>query len=96
MVIDILSHQQLLDLEFKEIVSNSQVKIVHGEVDTFTENSIRVKDKDIKADVVICATGFDKSVFDLFGTGKHDFPYNSTIIPGLRNIALMGYFISFG
>ena len=69
-----------------ESIKKGQIRLVKGELERYTEKGMRISGQEEEADVIIFATGFQRS---LLGIGD-DWRYRNVISPGLKNCAVIG------
>lgn len=76
-------------------IESGKINIVKGEVDEFRENGLVIKGQLYEADTVIFATGFET---DYFVTKRNEdglWNYRHMLIPGKRNVAILGAILHF-
>ena len=74
---------------FKEI-ENGNVKAFRGSVQEITETGVIVNDEEIKADLIVFATGFEREYMGLPADDDGLWLYRNTISPSLKNFAAIG------
>jgi dimethylaniline monooxygenase (N-oxide forming) len=72
------------------LVAQGAVKIHRGSVDGFYPDGVVVKGRRIPADVVVLATGFERELFGFKADNDGLWMYRNTIIPGVKNFAVVG------
>jgi dimethylaniline monooxygenase (N-oxide forming) len=74
---------------YKEIGEN-KIPLIKGSVDFISEKGIVINNEFVPADVIVCATGFERNYMGL----EHDFDglwlYRNTILPNIKNLAVVG------
>lgn len=78
------------DDEVFKAVETGKIKIVKGKIDDFFEGGVIADEKVIEADVIVFATGFDREYFGMKPEEDGLWMYRNTIIPGLKNFAVVG------
>jgi len=100
---DLFSGGQILNYEFRDMLSKNQVSAVKGSIDKFTEKGVVLTDgTEMEADIVIYATGFvknydifDRLVQDKLNTQKDGlYLYRSIIPPKVPDLAFIGCEVS--
>mmetsp|Transcript_5330 Transcript_5330/g.5287 ORF Transcript_5330/g.5287 Transcript_5330/m.5287 type:complete len:268 (-) Transcript_5330:853-1656(-) len=74
---------------FNEI-KNGNLKVVRGSVEGLAENGVIVGGKLVEADLVVCATGYDRNYFGLPTENDGLWMYRNTLIPDKKNFAVVG------
>lgn len=78
------------DSEIYEEIGKKIVVLTRGAVEELTENGVALGKKEFPADVIICATGFEREYLDLPAEKDGMWMYRNTILPNVKNLAVVG------
>ncbi|CAG9319153.1 unnamed protein product [Blepharisma stoltei] len=88
-----------INIRDEEIIKkyiSGEIKHVKGTVNEITPDGVIVGDNHYKADLIVYATGFQFSTFGIEQEEDGTWMYRHTIIPGKKNLAVIGMFRNVG
>ncbi|CAG9310768.1 unnamed protein product [Blepharisma stoltei] len=75
-------------------IADGKIKLMRGEIEEIKENGIMVKGKLIECDTIVFATGFKPNYYVKQKENDGFWLYRDVLVPGVRNVAIVGAFIT--